>query len=47
MASTAEKLDPELWEEAKADAREKFGGHSARAMQYAVKLYKERGGRYR
>lgn len=47
MASTAEKLDPELWEEAKADAREKFGGHSARAMQYAVKLYKERGGRYK
>lgn len=47
MASTAEKLDPELWEKAKADAREKFGGHSARAMQYAVKLYKERGGRYR
>lgn len=47
MASTAEKLDPELWEEAKADAREKFGGHSARAMQFAVKLYKERGGRYK
>lgn len=47
MASTAEKLDPELWEEAKADAREKFGGHSARAMQYAVKLYKQRGGRYK
>ena len=47
MASNAEKLDPQLWEEAKADAREKFGGHSARAMQYAVKLYKERGGRYK
>ena len=47
MASTAEKLDPELWEEAKAGAREKFGGHSARAMQYAVKLYKQRGGRYK
>lgn len=47
MASTAEKLDPELWEQAKADAREKFGGHSARAMQFAVKLYKERGGRYK
>lgn len=47
MASNAEKLDPELWEQAKADAREKFGGHSARAMQYAVKLYKARGGRYK
>lgn len=47
MASTAEKLDPELWEQAKADARDAFGGHSARAMQLAVKLYKQRGGRYR
>ena len=47
MASTAEKLDPELWEEAKADARDAYGGHSARAMQYASKLYKARGGRYR
>jgi hypothetical protein len=47
MASTAEKLDPELWEEAKADARDAYGGHSARAMQYASKLYKARGGRYK
>jgi hypothetical protein len=47
MASTAEKLDPELWEEAKADARAAYGGHSARAMQYASKLYKARGGRYK
>lgn len=47
MASTAEKLDLELWEEAKADARDAYGGHSARAMQYASKLYKARGGRYK
>lgn len=47
MASNAEKLDLDLWEQARADAREKFGGHSARAMQYAVKLYKARGGRYK
>ena len=47
MASTAEKLDLELWEEAKADARAAYGGHSARAMQYASKLYKARGGRYK
>ena len=47
MPSTAEKLDPQLWEEAKADARDAYGGHSARAMQYASKLYKARGGRYK
>lgn len=47
MASNAEKIDLELWEAAKAAAREKFGGHSARAMQYAVRIYKQAGGRYK
>lgn len=47
LAQTAKKLDPEKWEKAKKDAVRKMGGvHSARAMQYAVQLYKERGGRY-
>ena len=45
--STAKKLDPELWEQCKEEAVEKMDGKfSARAMQYAVKLYKDRGGRY-
>jgi hypothetical protein len=35
-----------LWEECKAEALAKMGKFSARAMQYAVKLYKERGGGY-
>lgn len=39
-------LDPELWEEAKAAARERLGGHSARAMQLAGELYRRAGGRY-
>ena len=41
------RTDPELWEDCKIEAVEKMGGKfSARAMQYAVKLYKDRGGEY-
>ena len=32
---TAKKRDPEKWARAKAKARKKMGGHSARAMQIA------------
>lgn len=45
--STAIKTNPSLWAKAKADAKSRMGGkHSARAMQLAVKLYKQRGGGY-
>lgn len=45
--SVATKTNPSLWEKAKADAKSRMGGkHSARAMQLAVKLYKQRGGGY-
>jgi hypothetical protein len=44
---TAKRDDPELWEHCKKEAVYKMDGKfSARAMQYAVKLYKERGGGY-
>ncbi len=47
MSKTAERKDPELWEKCKKDAIKKMDGKfSARAMQYAVKLYKDRGGEY-
>lgn len=47
MSKTAKRTDPALWEKCKEDAIEKMGGKfSARAMQYAVKLYKEHGGGY-
>ena len=46
MAEIAEKKDPDKWARAKARARKKLGGHSARAMQLATKYYKEAGGRY-
>lgn len=43
MGRTNEKL----WESAKAQAKAKMGGkHSARAMQLAGKIYKEKGGSY-
>lgn len=43
MARTNEKL----WEKAKSEAKAKMGGkHSARAMQLAGKIYKEKGGSY-
>ena len=45
--STAVKTNPTLWESAKKQATSKMGGHSARAMQLAVKIYKEKGGGYK
>lgn len=45
--STAKKTKPALWESAKSQAKAKMGGkHSARAMQLATKIYKEKGGGY-
>jgi hypothetical protein len=45
--SVAKKTNPSLWEKAKAQAKARMGGkHSARAMQLAVKIYKEKGGGY-
>ena len=45
--STAKKRDPKKWAAAKARAKAKMGGkHSARAMQLAVKYYKDAGGTY-
>lgn len=45
--STAKRKRPKLWEKCKAQAIDKMGGKfSARAMQYAVKLYKDAGGKY-
>lgn len=47
MSSVAKKTSPDKWEQAKSDAKARMGGkHSARAMQLATKLYKERGGSY-
>ena len=44
---TATKRDPKKWASAKARAKRKMGGkHSARAMQLAVKYYKDSGGTY-
>jgi hypothetical protein len=41
------RSNPELWEKAKAQAKAKMGGkHSARAMQLAGKIYKDKGGSY-
>lgn len=43
MARTNEAL----WEKAKAEAKAKMGGkHSARSMQLAGKIYKDKGGSY-
>lgn len=42
----AKRIDASLWEYCKAEAVSKMGKFSARAMQYAVSLYKKRGGRY-
>jgi hypothetical protein len=47
MPKSAKRTDPELWEACKEEAVKKMGGKfSARAMQYAVKLYKDAGGEY-
>jgi len=41
------RSNPRLWESAKKAAVARMGGkHSARAMQLAAKIYKERGGKY-
>lgn len=45
-AKTAQRDNEPLWEYCKTEAVFKMGKFSARAMQYAVKLYKERGGGY-
>jgi len=42
------RSNPALWEKSKKQAVAKMGGkHSARAMQYAVYLYKKAGGKYK
>jgi hypothetical protein len=46
MSEIAKKKDPTKWARAKAKARAKLGGHSARAMQLATKYYKDMGGSY-
>jgi len=44
----ATKTNPELWSRCKSEAKAKMGGkHSARAMQLALKLYKQRGGGFK
>ena len=40
------RTNPALWERSKKLAVERLGGHSARAMQLAGKLYRESGGKY-
>jgi hypothetical protein len=48
MARYVVRSNPTLWEKTKKEAVAKMGGkHSARAMQYAVYLYKKAGGRYK
>ena len=44
----ANKSNPTLWSKCKSEAKSRMGGkHSARAMQLAVKLYKQRGGKFK
>jgi hypothetical protein len=40
------RTNPKLWEEAKLEATKKLGGFSARAMQLAGRIYREKGGDY-
>jgi len=47
MKTTETRTKPKLWEWAKRTATNEMHGHSARAMQRAVKLYKDHGGGYR
>jgi hypothetical protein len=48
MARAVIRSNPALWEKSKKRAVAKMGGkHSARAMQYAVYLYKQSGGKYK
>lgn len=44
--STAKRTNEPLWEHCKLEAVHKMGRFSARAMQYAVTLYKKHGGGY-
>jgi len=44
--AVATKRDPKKWAAAKSRAKAKMGGHSARAMQLASRIYKEAGGTY-
>ena len=44
--SNMARANPRIWESAKRAAVTKMGGHSARAMQLAAKIYKDRGGKY-
>lgn len=46
MAKKIIRTNEALWEECKKEAVEAMGKFSARAMQRAVLLYKERGGGY-
>lgn len=46
LSNPSPYADPALWEQAKAEARKRMGGHSARAMQLAGQLYRAAGGRY-
>lgn len=44
----ATKTNPSLWSRCKSEAKSRMGGkHSARAMQLALKLYKQRGGGFK
>lgn len=45
-SSSVTRDNEPLWEHCKAEAVEKMGKFSARAMQHAVVLYKQRGGGY-
>ena len=46
--SVAEKTNPDLWAKAKTQAKAKMGSkHSARLMQLATKIYKDKGGGYK
>lgn len=46
LSNPSPYADQALWESAKAEARKRMGGHSARAMQLAGRLYRAAGGRY-
>ena len=44
----AVKTNPDLWSRCKSEAKSRMGGkHSARAIQLALKLYKQRGGGFK
>ena len=46
MSNPSAYSDPALWEHSKQMAVERLGGHSARAMQLAGKIYRAAGGKY-